>query len=138
MHDAVKAALPNVALAPLVDGSSSPKTTLTALARAVPAEDVDVFAFRPAGATAAGWTADDVPQLLSSARRTCSADAPPNLPHGAGGAERDRVRIVCRKSARESGERRLRRRAAVDESGASATFGSAAFTASCTATYAAA
>jgi hypothetical protein len=66
VHDAVKAALPSVALAPLLDGSSSPKTTLTALARAVPAEDVDVFAFRPAGPTAAGWTADDVPQLLST------------------------------------------------------------------------
>jgi hypothetical protein len=66
VHDAVKAALPNVALAPLVDGSSSPKATLTALARALPPEDVDVFAFRPAGATAAGWTADDVPQLLST------------------------------------------------------------------------
>jgi hypothetical protein len=32
----------------------------------VPAEDVDVFAFRPAGPTAAGWTTDDVPQLLST------------------------------------------------------------------------
>ena len=66
VHHAVKAALPGVALAPLVEGSSSPKTTLTALARALPAEDVDVFAFRPADATAAGWTADDVPQLLSA------------------------------------------------------------------------
>ncbi len=66
VYHAVKAALPGVALAPLVEGSSSPKTTLTALARALPAEDVDVFAFRPAGVTAAGWTADDVPQLLSA------------------------------------------------------------------------
>ena len=91
VHDAVKAALPGVALAPLVDGSSSPKTTLTALARALPAEDVDVFAFRPAGATAAGWTADDVPQLLSTLDDVFGR-APPLLIDGARDADDDPVR----------------------------------------------
>ena len=81
VHDAVKAALPNVALAPLVDGSSSPKTTLTALASALPADDADAIAFRPAGATAAGWTADDVPQLLSTLEDVFG-DAPPVLIDG--------------------------------------------------------
>ena len=66
VHDAVKAVLPGVALAPLVDGSSSPKATLTALARTLPAADVDVIAFHPAAATATGWGADAVPQLLST------------------------------------------------------------------------
>ena len=48
----------------------------------VPAEDVDVFAFRPAGATAAGWTADDVPQLLSTLDDVFGR-APPLLIDGA-------------------------------------------------------
>jgi hypothetical protein len=81
VHDAVKAALPSVALAPLLDGSSSPRTTLTALARALPAEDVDVMAFRPAAATAAGWTVDNVAQLMSTLNNVFG-DAPPLLIDG--------------------------------------------------------
>jgi len=64
VREAVQRALPDVAVGPLVDGRGSPKATARALGRAL-AERADVVAFRPSRTAARGWTAADVPALVS-------------------------------------------------------------------------
>jgi len=65
VRTAVQAVAPTVAVGPLLDGASSPKTTVTALGRA--GAQADVVAFRPAAATTGGqWTQPNVQQLASA------------------------------------------------------------------------
>jgi len=64
IRDAVAAAVPGTLVGAVVDGSTTPKSTVTALARAIVP---DVVLFRPAAQPATGlWTQANLPQLLQA------------------------------------------------------------------------
>ena len=79
---AVRAARPDVAVGPLLDGSAQPGRTAAALAAALVAEGsgADLVEFRPAEAPGAGaWTAGDVGRLEAALSKALGGPAPPVL-----------------------------------------------------------
>jgi hypothetical protein len=69
VRNAVHSVLPGVAVGPLVAGRGSPKATVRALGRAL-RDRADVVAFRPAHSARRGWTAADVPALVTALGRS--------------------------------------------------------------------